>query len=42
MFRRSVSLSFDGNTLAIGSRGDWEEDDRRGYVRFFFLESVGS
>jgi len=35
MSRRFVSLFPDGNTLEIGSKGDWEEDDRPGYVRVF-------
>jgi hypothetical protein len=35
----SVDLSPDGNTLAIGSPGYWEDDDRPGYVRVFSLES---
>jgi hypothetical protein len=38
-FGMSVNLSPDGNTLAIGSPGYWEEDDRPGYVRVFSLES---
>ncbi|KAL3811595.1 hypothetical protein ACHAXA_002723 [Cyclostephanos tholiformis] len=33
----SVSLSSDGNTLAIGSPGDNEDGDRPGYVRVFSL-----
>ena len=36
---RSVNLSPDGNTLAIGSPGYWEDDDRPGYVRVISLES---
>jgi len=36
---KSVNLSPDGNTLAIGSPGFWEENDRPGYVRVFSLES---
>jgi hypothetical protein len=38
-FGTSVNLSPDGNTLAIGSPGYWEEEDRPGYVRVFSLES---
>ena len=38
-FGASVSLSPDGNTLAIGAPGYWEDDDRPGYVRVFSLES---
>ncbi len=34
----SVNLSPDGNALAIGSPGHWEDDDRLGYVRVFSLE----
>jgi len=35
----SVNLSPDGNTLAVGAPGYWEDDDRPGYVRVFSLES---
>ena len=35
----SVNLSPDGNTLAIGSAGWWEDDDEPGYLRVYFLES---
>ena len=38
-FGASVSLSPDGNTLAIGAPGYREDDDRPGYVRAFSLES---
>jgi len=38
-FGISVNLSPHGNTLAIGSPGFWEDDDRPGYVRVFSLES---
>jgi hypothetical protein len=38
-FGMSVNLSPDGNTLAIGAPGYWEDDDRPGYVRVFSLES---
>lgn len=38
-FGRSLNLSPNGNTLAIGSPGFWEDDDRPGYVRVFSLES---
>ena len=38
-FGRSVDLSPDGNTLAIGSPGYWEEEDQPGYIRVFSLES---
>ncbi len=37
-FGRSVNLSPDGNALAIGSPGYWEDGDRPGYVRVFSLE----
>jgi len=38
-FGKSVTLSPDGNILAIGSPGYWKDDDRPGYVRVFYLES---
>jgi hypothetical protein len=38
-FGKSVVLSPDSNTLAIGAPGSWKEDDRPGYVRVFSLES---
>jgi len=38
-FGISVNLSPDGSTLAIGSPGYWEDDDRPGYVRVFSLEN---
>ncbi|KAL3807048.1 hypothetical protein ACHAXA_009853 [Cyclostephanos tholiformis] len=34
----SVDLSPDGNTLAIGSPGDWEDGSRPGYVRVYSLK----
>jgi hypothetical protein len=37
-FGISVNLSPDGNTLAIGSPGYYENNDRLGYVRVFTLE----
>ncbi len=38
-FGQSVSLSPDGETLAIGSPGYWEDNDRPGYARVFSLMS---
>jgi hypothetical protein len=35
---KSVDLSPDGNTLAIGSPGYWEDNDRPGYVRVYSLK----
>ena len=37
-FGWSVNLSPDGNALAIGSPGYWEDGNRPGYVRVFALE----
>ncbi len=37
-FGWSTTLSPDGDSLAIGSPGDWVENDRPGYVRVFSLE----
>ncbi len=34
----SVSLSADGNTVAIGSRGNDDNGDNSGHVRVFVLE----
>jgi hypothetical protein len=38
LFGRSVDLSPDGNTLAIGSPGNQEDNDRPGYVRVYSLK----
>jgi hypothetical protein len=37
-FGQSVDITADGNTIAIGSSGHWEDNDRPGYVRVFSLE----
>ncbi|KAL3811919.1 hypothetical protein ACHAXA_002536 [Cyclostephanos tholiformis] len=34
-----VDAAANGNTIVIGSPGIWDENDRRGYVRVFTLES---
>ena len=31
----SVSLSGDGNTVAVGARGNWKRNDRPGYVKVY-------
>ena len=38
-FGFSIDISSDGRTLAIGAPGYWEEKDRPGYVRVYYLES---
>ena len=38
----SVDISPDGRTLAIGAPGWWEENNRPGYVRVYYLESNGN
>ena len=39
-FGNSVDISSDGKTLAIGAPGDYEANDRPGYVRVYYLESI--
>jgi hypothetical protein len=38
-FGYSVNLSPDGETLAVGSPGEYSKNDRPGYVKVFFLTS---
>jgi hypothetical protein len=38
-FGWSVDISSDGRTLAIGAPGNFEENDRPGYVGVYYLES---
>ncbi len=41
LFGMSLDLSYDGDTLAIGSPGYWGNEDRPGYVQVRNLESSG-